>query len=70
MGPVLVAGGQAAVHRALIVAAAARHRLPAVYPFRYYVASVAGNYDLTTRSRPDSLLRACPLTPFQHPIRP
>jgi ABC-type uncharacterized transport system substrate-binding protein len=34
-----VAGGQAAVHRALIAAAAARHRLPAVYPFRYYVAS-------------------------------
>jgi putative ABC transport system substrate-binding protein len=28
-----------AVHRALIAAAAARHRLPAVYPFRYYVAS-------------------------------
>jgi ABC-type uncharacterized transport system substrate-binding protein len=38
-GLIVVAGGQAAVHRALIVAAVARHRLPAVYPFRYYVAS-------------------------------
>ena len=38
-GLIVVAGGQAAVHRALIAAAAARHRLPAVYPFRYYVAS-------------------------------
>ena len=26
------------VHRGLIIALAARHRLPAVYPFRYYVA--------------------------------
>jgi putative ABC transport system substrate-binding protein len=38
-GLIVVAGGQAAVHRALIAAAAARYRLPAVYPFRYYVAS-------------------------------
>jgi putative ABC transport system substrate-binding protein len=38
-GLIVAAGGQAAVHRALIAAAAARHRLPAVYPFRYYVAS-------------------------------
>jgi putative ABC transport system substrate-binding protein len=28
-----------AVHRELIVAAAARHRLPAVYPFRYFIAA-------------------------------
>ena len=27
------------MHRDLILALAARHRLPAVYPFRYYVAS-------------------------------
>src|SRR5437588_1579067 len=37
-GLIVVAGGQAAVHRALIAAAAARHRLPAVYPFRYHTA--------------------------------
>ena len=29
----------AAVHRDLIVTLAARHRLPAVYPFRYFVAA-------------------------------
>ena len=29
----------AAVHRDLIATLAARHRLPAVYPFRYFVAS-------------------------------
>jgi putative ABC transport system substrate-binding protein len=28
-----------AVHRDLIIALAARHRLPAVYPFRYFAAS-------------------------------
>jgi putative ABC transport system substrate-binding protein len=27
----------AAVHRELIIRLAARHRLPAIYPFRYYV---------------------------------
>ena len=37
-GLIVVAGGQAAVHRALIASAAARHRLPAVYPFRYFAA--------------------------------
>jgi putative ABC transport system substrate-binding protein len=31
--------GLAAGHRDLIIALAARHRLPAVYPFRYYVSS-------------------------------
>jgi putative ABC transport system substrate-binding protein len=29
----------AAVHRKLIIALAARHRLPAVYPYRYFAAS-------------------------------
>jgi putative ABC transport system substrate-binding protein len=29
----------AAAHRKLIIALAARHRLPAVYPFRYYATS-------------------------------
>ena len=38
-GLIVVAGGLAIIHRALIAAAAVRHRLPAVYPFRYYVAS-------------------------------
>jgi ABC-type uncharacterized transport system substrate-binding protein len=28
-----------AVHRDLIIALAARHRLPAIYPFRYFAAS-------------------------------
>jgi putative ABC transport system substrate-binding protein len=33
----IVTGGQAIVHRDLIVKLAARHRLPAVYPYRFYV---------------------------------
>jgi len=36
-GGLIVTGGQAIVHRDLIVKLAARHRLPAVYPFRFYV---------------------------------
>ena len=35
----LVTGGGSAVHRKLIVSVAARHRLPAVYPYRYYAAT-------------------------------
>jgi putative ABC transport system substrate-binding protein len=38
-GLLVQASSLAAVHRELIVAQAARHRLPAVYPFRYYVTS-------------------------------
>ena len=39
-GGLIVTGSSgAAVHRELIIMLAARHRLPAVYPFRYYVAS-------------------------------
>jgi len=34
-----VASGLALVHRELIIALAARHRLPAIYPFRSFVAS-------------------------------
>ena len=34
----MTASGLAQVHRELIIALAARHRLPAVYPFRYFVA--------------------------------
>ena len=30
-------GGQATVHRELIAKRAAQHRLPAVYPYRFYV---------------------------------
>jgi putative ABC transport system substrate-binding protein len=37
-GGLIVTGGQAIVHRDLIVKLAARHRLPAVYPFRFWVA--------------------------------
>jgi putative tryptophan/tyrosine transport system substrate-binding protein len=38
-GLIVVTGSQAATHRELIVALAARHRLPAVYPYRYNVTS-------------------------------
>jgi len=36
-GLIVPASGLANVHRELIIALAARHRLPAVYPFRFYV---------------------------------
>jgi ABC-type uncharacterized transport system substrate-binding protein len=35
-GGLLVTGGGIAAHRALIIGLASRHKLPAVYPFRYY----------------------------------
>jgi putative ABC transport system substrate-binding protein len=35
-GGLIVAAGGSAIHRQLIISLAARHRLPAVYPFRYY----------------------------------
>src|SRR6266481_6660897 len=38
-GLIVVPGGSASFHRGLIVALAARHRLPAVYPGRHYVSS-------------------------------
>jgi putative ABC transport system substrate-binding protein len=38
-GGLIVTGGQATVHRESIFRLAARHRLPAVYPYRYYVTS-------------------------------
>ena len=38
-GLIVTSGPLAAVHREVIVAAAARHKLPAVYPARIYVAS-------------------------------
>jgi putative ABC transport system substrate-binding protein len=34
---IVTTSSPAAVHRQLIIALAARHRLPAIYPFRYYV---------------------------------
>jgi putative tryptophan/tyrosine transport system substrate-binding protein len=37
-GLIVVTGTSAIMHRQLIVTLADRHRLPAVYPFRYYVA--------------------------------
>jgi putative ABC transport system substrate-binding protein len=37
-GGVIVTGGGSASHRALIVGLAQRHRLPAAYPYRYFVA--------------------------------
>ncbi len=36
-GGLVVTGGQATAHRELIFKLAVRHRLPAVYPYRYYV---------------------------------
>jgi len=36
-GGLVVTGGQATVHRKLIAKRAAQHRLPAVYPYRFYV---------------------------------
>ena len=36
-GLIVTANSGAAVHRELIIVLAARHRLPAVYPFRYFV---------------------------------
>jgi putative tryptophan/tyrosine transport system substrate-binding protein len=38
-GLIVTASGLAAVHPELIVTLAARHKLPAVYPFRYHVTS-------------------------------
>jgi putative tryptophan/tyrosine transport system substrate-binding protein len=38
-GLIVVADPGVTVHRDLIIALAARHRLPAVYPFRYFAAS-------------------------------
>jgi putative ABC transport system substrate-binding protein len=38
-GLIALPGASTASHRDLIVALAARHRLPAVYPFRYYASS-------------------------------
>src|SRR5262249_38900034 len=38
-GGLIVTGGLAAVRRNMIIALAARHRLPAAYPYRYYVSS-------------------------------
>jgi putative tryptophan/tyrosine transport system substrate-binding protein len=38
-GLIVVANPQATVHRNLIITLAARHRLPAVYPFRFFVTT-------------------------------
>ena len=38
-GLIVTASASAAVHRDLIIALAARHKLPAVYPRRYFVAA-------------------------------
>jgi putative tryptophan/tyrosine transport system substrate-binding protein len=37
-GLIVVVSAWATVHRELIIALAARHRLPAIYPYRYFVA--------------------------------
>jgi putative ABC transport system substrate-binding protein len=38
-GLIVTAGALSLVHRDAIIALAARHRLPAVYPYRVFVAS-------------------------------
>jgi putative ABC transport system substrate-binding protein len=38
-GLIVTASANTAVHRDLIIALVARHRLPAIYPFRYFVTS-------------------------------
>jgi putative ABC transport system substrate-binding protein len=38
-GLIVTASSAATIHRELIIMLAARHRLPAVYPFRYFVTS-------------------------------
>ena len=38
-GLIVVVNSAATVHRDLIIALAAKHRLPAVYPYRYFVGS-------------------------------
>ena len=38
-GLIVVVSSWATVHRDLIIALAAKHRLPAIYPYRYFVAS-------------------------------
>ena len=38
-GLIVLSSGLAAIHRNLIISLAARYRMPAVYPFRYYVTS-------------------------------
>jgi putative tryptophan/tyrosine transport system substrate-binding protein len=39
-GGLIVAGGaSSAIHRDRIIALAAQHRLPAVYPYRYYISA-------------------------------
>jgi ABC-type uncharacterized transport system substrate-binding protein len=38
-GGLVTTGGQATTHRELILKLALQHRLPAVYPYRYYVAN-------------------------------
>ena len=40
-GGLIVTSGGTAFHRNLIISLAARHRLPAVYPYRYYSTAVA-----------------------------
>src|SRR5262249_27961873 len=39
LGLIVVPGGSVVVHRDLIIGLAARHGLPAVYPYRYYVSA-------------------------------
>ena len=48
-GLIVTAAPSAAIHRDAIIALAVRHRLPAVYPYRFFVA--AGGYSRTAQIR-------------------
>ena len=53
-GLIVSLSGSATIHRHAIVASAARHRLPAIYPFRYFAAAgglISYGADLTDQYR-------------------
>jgi putative ABC transport system substrate-binding protein len=53
-GLLILPSGTTSLHRDLVVALASRHRLPAVYPFRFYVAAgglMSYSTDLVDQSR-------------------
>src|SRR5215475_10064439 len=58
-GGVIVTTGGTAAHRKLFISLAARHKLPSVYPYRYYAVDVRAQY---ARSGPASR-RVCPPHP-------
>jgi putative ABC transport system substrate-binding protein len=78
-GLLLLPSGTTTLHRDLVIALAARYRLPAVYPFRFYVKAgglMSYSTDLVDQSRQaasyvDRILRGANPTelPVQAPIK-